>query len=99
MLAFPVTNDKPDGRVETPQLVSESILLLLRGRKRSGVYAIDCTMVRRHFSLRALLKLAQFLTEDGKELTCVCIIDYESGIVVYDKLVKPPKPVIDYLTR
>jgi RNA exonuclease 1 len=37
--------------------------------------------------------------EDGKELTRVCIIDYESGIVVYDKLVKPPKPVIDYLTK
>jgi RNA exonuclease 1 len=27
------------------------------------------------------------------------MIDYESGIVVYDKLVKPPKPVIDYMTR
>jgi len=27
------------------------------------------------------------------------MIDYESGIVVYDTLVKPPKPVIDYLTK
>ena len=41
----------------------------------------------------------QCLTEDGKELTRVCIIDYESGIVVYDTLVKPPKPVVDYLTK
>jgi hypothetical protein len=40
------------------------------------------------------------LTEDGKELTQVCIIDdYESGIVIYDKLVRPPKPLIDYLTK
>ena len=39
------------------------------------------------------------MTEDGKELTRVCVIDYTSGIVVYDQLVKPPKPITDYLTR
>lgn len=39
------------------------------------------------------------LTEDGKQLARVCMIDYESGIVVYDKLVKPTKPITDYLTR
>lgn len=39
------------------------------------------------------------MTEDGKELTRVCIIDYASGIVVYDRLVKPSKPIQDYLTR
>lgn len=39
------------------------------------------------------------MTEDGKELTRVCIIDYASGIVVYDQLVKPAKPIQDYLTR
>lgn len=39
------------------------------------------------------------MTEDGKELTRVCMIEYETGTVVYDKLVKPPKPVTDYLTR
>ncbi|THH28479.1 hypothetical protein EUX98_g5697 [Antrodiella citrinella] len=39
------------------------------------------------------------LTEDGKQLARVCMIDYESGIVVYDKLVKPEKPITDYLTR
>jgi len=27
------------------------------------------------------------------------MIELETGIVVYDKLVKPPKPVIDYMTR
>ncbi|KAF8554782.1 ribonuclease H-like protein [Imleria badia] len=76
--------EKPDGWVETPQPVSDSILLLPHDKQRSRVYAIDCEMC---------------LTEDGKELTRVCIIDYESGIVVYDTLVKPPKPVIDYLTK
>lgn len=39
------------------------------------------------------------MTEDGKELTRVCMIDYASGIVVYDQLVKPLKPIQDYLTR
>ncbi|KAG6375627.1 hypothetical protein JVT61DRAFT_3195 [Boletus reticuloceps] len=76
--------EKPDGWVETPQPVPESILLLSHEKQRSRVYAIDCEMC---------------LTEDGKELTHVSIIDYESDIVVYDALVKPPKPVIDYLTK
>ena len=29
----------------------------------------------------------------------MCLIDYASGIVIYDQLVKPGKPVVDYLTR
>jgi len=36
---------------------------------------------------------------DGKALTWVCIIDFETGKVVYDQLVKPPSPITDYLTR
>ncbi|KAI0032017.1 hypothetical protein K488DRAFT_50840 [Vararia minispora EC-137] len=48
------------------------------------VYAIDCEMC---------------ITEDGKELTRVCMIDYNTGRVVYDQLVKPAKPITDYLTR
>ena len=91
--------DKPSGWVETPQPVAESILLLPHQKQRSRVYAIDCEMVRRHFSDPIPTHPTQCLTEDGKELTRVCIIDYESGIVVYDKLVKPPKPVVDYLTK
>lgn len=39
------------------------------------------------------------MTEDGKELTRACMIDYASGIVIYDQLVKPAKPIQDYLTR
>ncbi|TFK22234.1 ribonuclease H [Coprinopsis marcescibilis] len=48
------------------------------------VYAIDCEMC---------------ITEDGKELTRVCIIDYYTDTVVYDQFVKPAKPITDYLTR
>ncbi|KDR67520.1 hypothetical protein GALMADRAFT_258141 [Galerina marginata CBS 339.88] len=51
---------------------------------KQKIYAIDCEMC---------------MTEDGKELTRVCIIDYTSGIVIYDQLVKPAKPIVDYLTR
>ncbi|KAI0632619.1 hypothetical protein C8Q77DRAFT_1118626 [Trametes polyzona] len=48
------------------------------------IYAMDCEMC---------------MTEEGKQLARVCLIDYKSGIVVYDQLVKPGKPVVDYLTR
>ncbi|KAF8496216.1 hypothetical protein F5888DRAFT_1706478 [Russula emetica] len=49
-----------------------------------SVYAIDCEMC---------------LTEDGKALTRVCIIDFITNKVVKDQLVKPPSPITDYLTR
>lgn len=52
--------------------------------KTPRIYAIDCEMC---------------MTEDGKELTRACMIDYASGIVIYDQLVKPAKPIQDYLTR
>ncbi|KAG5636152.1 hypothetical protein H0H81_008983 [Sphagnurus paluster] len=37
--------------------------------------------------------------EDGKELTRISIIDYYTETKVYDQLVKPSKPITDYLTR
>ncbi|CAD6570359.1 MAG: hypothetical protein TREMPRED_005740 [Tremellales sp. Tagirdzhanova-0007] len=48
------------------------------------VLAIDCEMV---------------LSEDGQELARVSVIDYQSGVNVFDELVKPPKPVTDYRTQ
>jgi RNA exonuclease 1 len=41
----------------------------------------------------------QCLTQDGKALTRVCVIDFATANVVYDQLVKPPSPITDYLTR
>lgn len=41
----------------------------------------------------------QCITESGKELTRVCIVDYASGDKLYDQLVKPTAPITDYLTR
>ncbi|GAA5902806.1 hypothetical protein JCM5296_002887 [Sporobolomyces johnsonii] len=38
------------------------------------------------------------LTEDGSELTRLSVVD-ATGKRVYDKLVKPDKPILDYLTR
>lgn len=39
------------------------------------------------------------MTEDGKELARVCVVDFNTGLVMYDQLVKPSKPITDYLTR
>ncbi|EJD49017.1 hypothetical protein AURDEDRAFT_112749 [Auricularia subglabra TFB-10046 SS5] len=52
--------------------------------KPPKVYALDCEMC---------------LTEDGKELTRICVIDVGNDKVVYDELVKPHKTITDYLTR
>ncbi|KAL0067560.1 hypothetical protein AAF712_005275 [Marasmius tenuissimus] len=75
---------KSPGWVETPEQPKESLLMSSEGKTRRKIYSIDCEMC---------------LTEDGKELTRVCVIDFDSGLVVYDQLVKPGKPVVDYLTR
>ncbi|KAN0141760.1 hypothetical protein V8E53_000222 [Lactarius tabidus] len=48
------------------------------------VYAVDCEMC---------------MTTDGKALTHVCVINFDTGKVVYDQPVKPPSPITDYLTR
>jgi RNA exonuclease 1 len=51
---MPDVFDKPDSWVETPQAVSESILLLSHEIQRSRLYAVDCEMVRHHFSTTRL---------------------------------------------
>ncbi|KAJ3996078.1 ribonuclease H [Lentinula boryana] len=78
-----VDHERPPGWVETPE---EPRFDDQEGipRPRRKVFGIDCEMC---------------MTEDGKELTRVCMIDYDTQLVVYDQLVKPKKPVIDYLTR
>ncbi|KAJ3768868.1 hypothetical protein FB446DRAFT_750066 [Lentinula raphanica] len=54
-------------------------------KKGRKAYGIDCEMV---------------LTEDGKKsLARVCMVDYETGVVAYDTLVKSDQKVVDYLTR
>ncbi|KAF7357922.1 Ribonuclease H [Mycena venus] len=75
---------RPDGWIETPEERKPSLLEDPAKAPKRPVYCIDCEMC---------------LTEDGKELTRVCLIDFHSGTVVYDQLVKPSKPILDYLTR
>ena len=38
------------------------------------------------------------MTADGKALTQVCVIDFNTGKVAYDQHVKLPSPTTDYLT-
>ena len=90
---------KPDGWVETPKADPDAVAM----PGAHSVYAIDCEMVR---ALSCVLRIVylqrqclQCLTEDGKALTRVCIIDFVTNKVVKDQLVKPPSPITDYLTR
>lgn len=39
------------------------------------------------------------MTEDGQALARVSVIDFQSGLNVYDHFVKPPRPVLDYRTQ
>ena len=65
------------------------------------IYGIDCEMVSFDIKpARSLVdEISQCLTEDGKSLARVCLINYISGKVIYDQLIQPEKPITDYLTR
>jgi RNA exonuclease 1 len=65
------------------------------------IYGIDCEMVGFDATFAQCLAedIFQCLTEGGKELARVCLINYISGKVIYDQLVKPETPITDYLTR
>ncbi|KAL6307315.1 hypothetical protein BKA93DRAFT_727854 [Sparassis latifolia] len=76
--------EKPLEWVEIPAPRKEPFPPTIPEKSLPRIYAIDCEMC---------------LTEDGKELTRVCMIDYASGKVIFDQLVKPKKPIQDYLTR
>jgi hypothetical protein len=56
------------------------------------IYAIDCEMAPPLPTFQLGLTFHsddKCLTEDGKELTGVCMIDYDTELVIYDQLVKP----------
>ncbi|TFL03120.1 ribonuclease H-like domain-containing protein [Pterulicium gracile] len=76
--------EKSAGWLEVPEQPKDSLLADPSKRTKPRVYALDCEMC---------------LTESGKELTRICMIDFESGVVVLDQLVKPSRPITDYLTR
>lgn len=54
------------------------------GARQEKAFAVDCEMVQ---------------TDEGKELARVCVVDYWTREVVYDQLVKPARPILDYLTQ
>jgi RNA exonuclease 1 len=54
-----------------------------RSKHKTGVFALDCEMC---------------LTTNGTTCTRVTVID-EHRNQIYDSLVKPETPVLDYLTR
>lgn len=74
-----------NGWIQTPEVAQPSLITGTdsNGPKRK-VYALDCEMC---------------LTSDGKELTRVCLIDFFTSNIIFDQLVKPAKPIVDYLTR
>ncbi|KAG6856294.1 hypothetical protein H0H87_005778 [Tephrocybe sp. NHM501043] len=78
--------EKPTGWLETLRPADRGLLDAEKekSKTKAKIYSIDCEMC---------------LTEDGKELTRVSIIDYYTEAVIYDQLVKPAKPITDYLTR
>lgn len=83
-----------EGWVETPRA---------EGPPPDGLYpvlAVDCEMVCQTISPPFTADLSsQVLSEDGQELARVSVIDYQSGVNIFDELVKPPKPVTDYRTQ
>lgn len=96
--------EKPEGWLETPEPPKQPLLeeqVPAKDGLKQRIYAIDCEMVCSNLSPSSDIDIyfQQCLTEDGKELTRVSIVDFHSGLVLYDQLVKPSKPIVDYLTR
>lgn len=64
------------------------------------ILSLQCAYVSIAIVIRSLFSLVlyQCKTSQGNELTRISLVD-ESLDVVYDTLVKPPRPVVDYLTQ
>lgn len=93
-MSEPPTESEPGWR-ETPKNDVED-----EAESNTQIYSVDCEMVILNTILRFYAhSCPQCLTEEGKELTRVCVINYWTGKVEFDHLVKPPRPVLDYLTQ
>lgn len=93
-MSDPPTELEPGWR-ETPKNDVED-----EAESNTQIYSVDCEMVILNTILRFYAhSCPQCLTEEGKELTRVCVINYWTGKVEFDHLVKPPRPVLDYLTQ
>jgi RNA exonuclease 1 len=67
------------------------------GSGKADITSIDFEIV--HLLQLTDTNYKQCLTEDGKELTFICAIDYKSGKVLLDQLIKPQKLIVNYLMR
>ncbi|CED82050.1 3'-5' exonuclease [Phaffia rhodozyma] len=77
-------NADEDGWVETGFGGTPSELEDLKKQDKIPVLALDCEMC---------------MTLEGPQLARISIVEFESRNKIYDELVKPSKPVTDYLTQ
>ena len=78
----PLGRDQSQGQEEVSVQVIVSTPIASEQTARKTVIGIDCEMCR---------------TEAGMEITRVTLVDFQ-GETLYDQLVKPPNPILDYLT-
>ncbi|KAL8279273.1 hypothetical protein RQP46_008310 [Phenoliferia psychrophenolica] len=88
--AYPVPSPLPDAPLDSPTFEDWTrpdgwieAPFVKPGPGPRQVLGLDCEMC---------------LTEDGSELTRLSVVDAK-GKRIYDSLVKPDKPILDYLTR
>lgn len=85
-----------DGWLETPEATDSP------SEGRYPILAIDCEMVSElvwSVRKRKTHAYAQVLTEKGQELARISVVDFHTGRNIYDALVTPSSPVVDYRTQ